>query len=147
MPPENLTKLRELADWLIARGDRLNHGDWILDADYMCLPADAVDAHRGDLGGLVVTEYLRIMTARELAKSEYVARDVQVAWINVFGARGELYESLVNVDEVLSDYAALHDKIALCDYGTTLKKYLDRGVRGEVSWAWYIKRLDEDTGH
>lgn len=141
MPPENTEKLSELADWLIKQGDRTRVGSWVLDADYMCVADDANDGYRGDIGGLVVTEYLKIMTAEELNKSDYAARDVQAIWINTFGTRGEFYESFVNVDEILDEYEALADKITLGEYGKTLKAYVDRGVRGAVSWTWRLLEL------
>jgi len=142
MPDENTAKLRELADWLIKQGDKTRVGDWVVDADFMCVADDSNVAYRGDIGGLVATEYLKAATAAELHASDYTQRDVSAIWINTFGTRGEFYESFVNVDEVLEDYSALSDKITVADYGETLRRYLDRGVRGEVSWAWYLDRLD-----
>lgn len=137
---EDTAKLRALVAWLRRLGERTRVGDWYLDADCVCVKDDD-GKFRGDIAGLITTEYLKVHTADWLEKTGYALPHCRTAICGAFGVRGEFYESLVDVDDVLTDFPALHDKITCADYATTIEKYLDRGIVGEVSWRWYTERL------
>ncbi len=138
---EKTEALRALAEWLVARGEVMRVGDFILDADYICVEDTANKCYRGDIAALIATQYAQAIDTKALNEHEYPRSFLEIFFMETYGIRGEFYESFVDVDEVLTDYDAMHDKMTVADYGTTLTQYLDRGVRGEVSWQWFINRL------